>query len=288
MLRKLRRATAMASALVALVSGSAAYAQPISKNELVNLGQQALHYKQPDQFSAGFDDTSAAGKEFDFILPISGSQIYHGTVVMPPGGWSYDPDTQKLTVSVEQNSWIPDPNARQKFAIPSPVVQGFEVSNSKKNAGKDVEQNALGAKVVVQHYETTSVGVAMITQEARDGSVHFDAPSDRLSAAVSEEPESARADAKVIVVEVKGRILPLPNGKVSICGIDGAAPAFNMPTGVVEHYCVFNAAITSIAVVANGRSIAFWDQSYKALTVEEYEKRRFENLVQSGRAGARP
>jgi hypothetical protein len=240
--------------LVASNSASRAVSDEISQADLIRLGAKAAQYKPADSFSTQFDDTAALGRTFSIRSPLKPNAIPD----MPDknGGWTYSADTGQLTLTVEENGWIAYHHPQANFSFST--LEGFEIFNAVKHLGHEREQNAFGAQVVVNFGHITSIGVAAISQSAVAHSVAFNSDWNTLVARVTLTPEQARNTVKNAFVVVQGTIVPLGNGRASLCDDDGAAATYSSPTSVSEHFCVFNAEISRVAIEANGVVLAEW------------------------------
>lgn len=233
--------------------------ETISQSALTELGMKALSYKKADAFSPPFDDSTALYHTFRISVPLP-----HNTMssINPAwnGGWSYDADKQQLYLTVEATGWIathrPETTGDLHFSFT--LIEGVEIKSVSKQLGSDVEQNSFGAQVVVQYGHLSSVGIAAISDKARAKSVVFNPTWNTLSTHIPMPAAEARRKVKGIVIVVEGRILPLDNGRASICGDDGAAATYSSPTSIVGRFCVFNAEIDRIAVESGRQVLAEW------------------------------
>ncbi len=240
--------------LVASCSASSALAADISQADLIRLGAKAAQYKPADSFSPPFDDTAALGRTFVIRSPLKQNE----TPEMPgkDGGWTYSVDSGQLTLTVKEDGWIAyhHPQGDLSFS----TLEGFEIFQTVKHLGHEREQNAFGAQVDVNYGRITSVGIVAISESAVAHSVAFDRNWNTLVAHITLAPEQARNAVKNAFVVVQGKIVPLENGRGSLCDSDGAAATFHSPTSVSERFCVFNAEIDRVAIESNGQALAEW------------------------------
>jgi hypothetical protein len=241
-----------------------ATAADISQQALISIGTQALAYKPADQFSAPFSAADLSGKSIDVTIPIIEQLL---DPVMPPGVWSYDPNREELTVAITNDH----------FSIADGRPAGFVLQSTKRLVGKDIEQNAFGAKVAVKHYEVEQIGIASISAPAISGTIKFDAPFDTLKATIKLGADAARIATKSLTLRIRGTVLPLANGNSIECGLDGVGATFDSPTAGIFHNCLFNTQIVSLELLANGQQIASWDSSYRAVTGMEADEQRFQD-----------
>lgn len=247
------RTLALALALAAIATTAAAQDRVLGADDLIAYMKKVRDFKKADEFSPSLNQADMVGRPFRAWLPF-GKLYEPGNRI---GGWSYDADSQTLTLSISHSAWsgitLPKLIAGGTYGLDN--SDGVFVSYVQTGMGKHMASNAYGATVEVTDVE---VDAFAIVQRGPTNTFRF-GDYGGLKKTLQMPPEEARRVAGDLMVLIEGTTAPGVKEDVAGCGIDGFPAKIDRPMSLTMHLCAISADIRRIGIFTrSGQALADW------------------------------
>lgn len=258
-----------AGLVVALTLAQSADSAPITTPALMSVlagFHTAQRDRVRDEFAQAAPRNDIIGRSFRIRWKVgSGDQL---------GGYAtsgfYTYKLGRITFQVSTDQFGYDPANRIR------TVEGFVFGVSRTPAGTYIGNNAFGASVRVQRFSVSKSGIAALSTPVGEFSPGREAPTELPEGAVENakstywvqieaSPDEARRLSQSVVVQIEGKISPLPIGEAVDCDRDHVAATVANPEETSFSNCWAGGTVQAISFIdeRSGVTLRKWETQRK-------------------------